>query len=161
MLDIGSGNGFLAYDMAEKAGAIVTGIELSEKNYDKALENYSHPKVKYILGDVLEYLPDESFDTIVMSNVLEHIENREGFISQVQAKIGPRRWLLRVPVFERDWRVPLMKEVGVDFRLDDTHYVEYTQEEFSKELESAGLNIDHMEIRWSEIWCEASAVPQD
>jgi 2-polyprenyl-3-methyl-5-hydroxy-6-metoxy-1,4-benzoquinol methylase len=157
VLDIGSGNGFLSYDMAEKAGAIVTGIELSEKNHRIALEKYSHYQVKFINDDVLTYLPDVSFNTIVMSNVLEHIENRVTFIIDVQKKIQPDRWLFRVPIYERDWRVPLMEEVGMDYRLDGTHFIEYTQEKFIDEVQNAGLNIDHLEIRWSEIWCEASS----
>lgn len=33
VIDIGSGNGFLAYDMAEKAGAVVTAIERCEDEY--------------------------------------------------------------------------------------------------------------------------------
>jgi 2-polyprenyl-3-methyl-5-hydroxy-6-metoxy-1,4-benzoquinol methylase len=155
VLDIGCGNGSLAYDMAEKAGAVVTGIELSEKNYRQAVERFSHPKVTYIHGDVLRKLPGTTFDTVVMSNVLEHLEDRIGFLRLVQDRISPRCWLLRVPTYERDWRVPLMEEIGIDYRLDSSHYIEYTQETFIEELAAAGLEVVHMEIRWGEIWSEA------
>jgi 2-polyprenyl-3-methyl-5-hydroxy-6-metoxy-1,4-benzoquinol methylase len=155
VLDIGCGNGSLAYDMAEKAGAVVTGIELSEKNYRQAVERFSHPKVTYIHGDVLKELPGTTFDTVVMSNVLEHLEDRIEFLRFVQDRISPRCWLLRVPTYERDWRVPLMEEIGIDYRLDSSHYIEYTQEKFIDELAAAGLEVVHMEIRWGEIWSEA------
>jgi 2-polyprenyl-3-methyl-5-hydroxy-6-metoxy-1,4-benzoquinol methylase len=155
VLDIGCGNGSLAYDMAEKAGAIVTGIELSENNHREAVERFSHPRVAYIHGDALQDLPDNSFDTVVMSNVLEHLEDRVEFLRHVQKRISTGRLLFRVPMYERDWRVPLMEEIGIDYRLDSSHYIEYTQETFIEELAAAGLEVAHMEIRWGEIWSEA------
>lgn len=90
-----------------------------------------------------------------MSNVLEHIEDRIEFIRLVEERISPARWLFRVPLCERAWRVPLMEEIGVDFRLDSGHCIEYTQEGFVGELARAGLNVVYMEVRWGEIWCEA------
>jgi len=154
VLDIGCGNGELAYDMAEKAGAVVTGIELSERNYRQALNGFSHPKITYIHGDVLKDLPDESFDVAVMSNVLEHLSNRVEFLKSAQKVLRPKRWLLRVPLYERDWRVPLMEELSIDYRLDSTHYTEYTQESFAEEMKQAGFEIVYREVRWGEIWSE-------
>jgi hypothetical protein len=58
--------------------------------------------------------------------------------------------LLRVPSFERDWRVPLKQELGIDYRLDPTHFTEYTLESFAQEVGSAGLRVVHQECRWGE-----------
>jgi hypothetical protein len=77
------------------------------------------------------------------------------FLREAQLKLKSKRWLLRVPLYERDWRVPLMEELGVDYRLDSTHCTEYTQESFAKEMGQAGVEIVYKEIRWGEIWCEA------
>ena len=44
-----------------------------------------------------------------------------------------------MPLYELDWRVPLMEGLGVDYRLDFTHCIEYTQELFAEEIEQAGL----------------------
>ena len=155
VLDIGCGNGALSFDMAEKSAALVTGVELSEGNYRKAVTDFSHQRLTYIHGDALKDLPETDFDVVVMSNILEHIQDRVGFLCHAMEKLSPTRWLFRVPLYERDWRVPLMEEIGVDYRLDSTHYIEYTQEGFVEELSSAGLAVHHMEIRWGEIWCEA------
>jgi len=70
-------------------------------------------------------------------------------------RTGAQRFLLRVPLFERDWRVPLKKELGVEWRLDSTHENEYTLESFQEEIQEAGLKIQYLEVRWGEIWCEA------
>jgi hypothetical protein len=99
-------------------------------------------------------LPDRRFDVVVMSNVLEHVEHRVEFIRRVNAQARPTRWLVRVPVFERDWRVPLKRELGLEWRLDPTHFNEYTVESFREEMAQAGMRIEHLEIRWSEVWSE-------
>ncbi len=154
VLDIGSGTGFLSHAMAE-AGARVTGIEIVEKNVAAARERFSRENLSFVHGDALKWLPEEPVDTVVMSNVLEHLPERARFLREVQARLEPKRWLIRVPLFERDWRLPLMRELGLDWRSDDTHETEHTVEEFKAELAEAGLRIVHLETKWSEIWCEA------
>lgn len=153
ILDIGSGRAFLAYEMA-KTGANVTGIELSKKNVDISNKLYQNPNLHFILGDAWKDIPQEKFDTVVMSNVLEHIDDRIGFLKKVQSEIHPSRWLIRVPCFDRDWIVPFAKELGVDSRLDETHFTEFTKESFQKETQAAGLKIVSLDVQWGEIWSE-------
>jgi SAM-dependent methyltransferase len=153
IFDIGCGSGALAYDMAQ-TGALVVGIDIDAENISFGRQRFSHPNLELIHGDALSDLPEREFDTIVMSNVLEHIEYRISFLQKIQKKYGPKHWLLRVPVYDRDWRVPLMEEVGVDYRLDDTHFIEYTKDQFKEELQQAGLYITHIDICWGEIWAE-------
>lgn len=154
VLDIGSGRGEVAYEIAEKAGGIVTAIDRNADWLAYAKEKYRHPNLMFIAGDVPDSFPEGPCDTVIMSNVLEHIESRVDFLNRVKQRIEPGRFLFRVPVFNRDWRVPLRKELGLPYFLDDTHYIEYTQESFEREMKSAGLIISHMEIRWGEIWAE-------
>jgi SAM-dependent methyltransferase len=159
VLDIGCGNGALSYDMAA-AGALVTGVDKSAANIEVARERCAHGNLTFVHGDALTDLPNERFDVVVMSNVLEHLPDRVKFLRRVQAQAQPKRWLLRVPMYERDWRVPLMEELGVDYRLDDTHYTEYRKEEFDAELGAAGLRVVEADYRWGEIWSVAVPVPQ-
>ena len=153
VLDIGCGIGALAYSMA-KAGALVIGIGISQANIQMAQERFVHPDVTYICGNALTDLPDGVYETIVLSNVLEHLPERPAFLRSLQERLNPKRYLIRVPLFEREWRVPLKKELGVEWRLDATHETEYTLESFAEEMEKAHLRIVHQEVRWSEIWCE-------
>lgn len=212
VLDIGCGNGALAKDIAERSGAHVTAIDLSERNINLALKHYDHPRVTYAVGDALDlcsrsisggqsstqknnalhepHNPHPAkhnvFSVIVLSNVLEHLENRVDFLVQLKTSFAqpiqhtsensqpttnlaqpithnPQqfspRFLIRVPLFERDWRVPLKKELGLEWRLDPGHKTEYTQESFAEEMAGSGLAVRHQEIRWGEIWAEA--VPAD
>jgi len=159
VLDIGCGIGALSFDLAEKSDANVSGIDLDPENIRIAQEKYSHSKIIYQLGDVLTVPMDGAFDTVILSNVLEHLPNRLEFLRETVDRIRPSRILLRVPVFERDWRVPLKQELGIDYRLDETHLTEYTLESFAAEMAAANLVVVHQEVRWSEIWAEA--VPQN
>jgi len=154
VLDIGCGHGAVAYDVAEKAGAHVIGIDLSPDNIALARQRHAHLRVEYRVGDALHDLPDGPFDVVILSNVLEHLSERPAFLRRVQETAQPSRFLIRVPLFERDWRVPLKKELGVEWQLDDTHKTEYTLESFAEEMAAAGLKITHQEVRWGEIWAE-------
>jgi SAM-dependent methyltransferase len=154
VIDLGCGNGAVSYDMASKAGCKVVGVDLVDSNIRQAREKYAHPNVAYILGDVLKDLPEEKYDVVVLSNVLEHLPDRALFLRNVADKTGAKRFLIRVPLFERDWRVPLKKELGVEWRLDGTHETEYTLESFALEMQEAGLKSVHQEVRWGEIWTE-------
>lgn len=93
---------------------------------------------------------------VVLSNVLEHLPRRPAFLRQIQQLVKPSRILIRVPLFERDWRVPLKRELGVEWRLDQTHETEYTLESFAEEMAAAGLHITHQQVRWGEIWAEVT-----
>lgn len=154
VLDIGCGLGAVAYDLAAQAGAGVVGIDLSADNIAVARARYAHPHVRYLLGDALKELPDERFDVVILSNVLEHLPERSAFLRHIQGIAHPSRILIRVPLLERHWSVPLKLELGVEWRLDHTHETEYTLESFAQEMAEAGLTVSYHEVRWGEIWAE-------
>jgi 2-polyprenyl-3-methyl-5-hydroxy-6-metoxy-1,4-benzoquinol methylase len=155
VLDVGCGYGAVAYSVASRTGASVTGIDLRAENIAKAQKLFQHPNLKFLQGDVLKDLPNGSFDVIMLSNILEHIEHRIEFLIRVHERLYPKRYLIRVPMFNREWRVPLRKELGLPYFSDPTHYTEYSQESFEKEICAAGLALTHVQINWGEIWAEA------
>ncbi|OQY46604.1 MAG: hypothetical protein B6242_07250 [Anaerolineaceae bacterium 4572_78] len=155
-LDLGCGTGSVAYHVAKETQANVVGIDKNPYHLSIAIERHAHPKVQYIFGDILQIQPNGRFDVIILSNILEHIVQRVEFLTTLQRVIIPKRFLIRVPLFERDWRVPLKKELGVEWRLDLDHKTEYTLESFAEEMRQANLKITYQEVRWSEIWAEVS-----
>ena len=158
VLDIGCGKGFVSYDIVTNVKNIkLFGIDRNKNNIEFAKKNFQHSNLHFEVGNALTDLPDEEFDVVIISNVLEHIEHRVEFLTQIRFKISPSKYLIRVPLIERDWRMPLMKELELDYRLHPTHYIEYTQEEFFEELKTAGLKAEAIEIRWGEIWAVVKA----
>ncbi len=159
VLDFGCGCGAVAFDIAQNTGAEVIGIDLDPGNIAKAMRDFAHPRVRYIVGDGTRVLPDDRIDVVVLSNVLEHLDERPCFLRGLARSLLPRVFLLRVPLFDRDWRIPLRRELQVRWRLDPTHRIEYTSDSFIAEMEQAGLRIDLLEIRWGEIWSELKPEP--
>lgn len=157
VIDLGCGIGALAQDIAERSGAFVLGIDLNAGSIEQAKERFAHPRAEYRQGDILIMPLPGSFDVVVMSNVLEHLPGRPEFLRKLQQVVGPKRILIRVPLFDREWRVPLKQELGVEWRLDPTHETEYTLDSFNTEMDAAGLVIDELIIRWGEIWAVTHA----
>ncbi len=154
--DIGCGFGELAFALADRAGANVTALDFDDQKLKTAASRFGHDRIEYIQQDALTWTPDVAYQTLVLSNVLEHIDDRIGFLTRIQASIQPQRWLIRVPRFDRDWTVPMRKELGMPYFLDDTHFIEYTPEIFESEMRDSGLTIVSMELCWGEIWAEVT-----
>jgi SAM-dependent methyltransferase len=157
VLDLGCGKGTLAFDLVRRAGAAVVAVDIDSQHIAQATRRYADPRLNFCVGDITTGLIVGRFDVVVLSNVLEHLPERVAFLRRIRAQIGPSRLLIRVPLYERDWRVPLKRELGVEWRLDPSHETEYTLESLAREMESAGLSISHQEVRWGEIWAEARA----
>ena len=149
VLDIGCGNGSLSFDLSKKA-KLVTGIDISIKNINIANKRFNSSNIEYICGDAVEYKYKRKYDKLVLSNVLEHIEHRIEFLSAI--KDYADIILVRVPSIEREWMSLFKRELGVRYKLDKTHYIEYTLCQFTKEIDDAGLKADEMYVNYGEIY---------
>jgi SAM-dependent methyltransferase len=155
VLDVGCGKGELAHDLAERGGASVVGIDVLSEKIAFARERFAHPQVEYAEADVYGFESGEPFDAVVLSNVLEHLAEREALLRRIVAVARPTRLLIRVPAFDRHWHVPLRRELGIAYFSDPTHETEYVAETLGAELEGAGLELASLETRWGELWAEA------
>ncbi len=149
VLDIGCGNGLVARDLSKKAKEVV-GIDISNNSIRNARRTCFNKNVRFICGDATVYKFETTFDAIVLSNVLEHIENRIEFLLKI--KPISKKILIRVPMIDRDWLTLYKKSIGAAWRLDNTHFIEYTLSSFKKELGLAGLQITQYSIQFGEIW---------
>lgn len=160
VLDIGCGYGAVAYSIASRTGAEVIGLDLDAANVEKARQRFLHERLTFVQGEAPKTLPPGRFDVIVMSNVLEHIAHRVAFLRDVQERATPNRWLIRVPMFNRDWRPAVRSELGLYAYGDPTHFTEYTIESFEQEMRDAQFSITHSQVNWGEIWAEVRATPR-
>lgn len=162
VIDLGCGIGALAASIAGRSGARVTGVDWSEKNLARAREFVARHvsadgAVDLVHGDITSDRAPGRFDVVVLSNVLEHIADRPARLRQWSEWYGSPRFLIRVPAFDREWRVPWKKALGVEWRLDLTHETEYTMEQLERELKEAGLTLDSVTTRWGEYYAQARA----
>lgn len=152
ILDVGCGNGALAADLAGHCKQI-TGIDISRKDIEEAKQRV---KGEFICADITTYSFNGKFDAIILSNVLEHIENRVSFLKKLREHSN--RFLIRVPMVDRDWITLYKRELKVEYRLDPGHFIEYTLDTFIEEIEKAGLKLDSYRIRYGEIYAIATVI---
>jgi 2-polyprenyl-3-methyl-5-hydroxy-6-metoxy-1,4-benzoquinol methylase len=158
VLDIGCGYGAVARSIARRVeGARVTGIDMNEQRIIEAEAADNPDNLRFLLGDALTDLPPGEWHTVVLSNVLEHIEERVDFLRRLSAAARPSQILIRVPLFERHWQVAMRRELGVSYFSDPTHYIEHSLEEFAAEIDAAGLEITERLTLWGEIWAVCRA----
>lgn len=149
VLDIGCGNGACTNAVAKKVAKAV-GIDISKNNIRTAKKRFFNENLEYIVGDATAYDFRDNFDVIMLSNVLEHIKNRIEFLEKIK-KLAPKI-LIRVPLLTRDWLAVYKKNNGLEYRLDKTHFIEYTEESFKDEMKKAGLKMESFYTRFGELY---------
>ncbi|OGZ03466.1 MAG: hypothetical protein A2430_01955 [Candidatus Liptonbacteria bacterium RIFOXYC1_FULL_36_8] len=149
VLDIGCHTGYLSFKAALIAKKVV-GIDLNKKNISIAKEIYKLPNLSFISADATLFPFKEKFNKIILSNVLEHIENRIDFLKKISNLSDII--LLRVPLIERDWLAVYKKENGYNYLLDSTHYIEYTLKELKEEVDKSDWKIENFTIKFGEFW---------
>lgn len=153
VLDIGCGQGIVARSIAARVpNSLVVGVELNRERYRIACAENALPNLRFVMADARCSLPPGKWSVIVLSNILEHIEDRTGFLRDILRQATPERVLVRVPLFERDWQVPMREELGIGYFSDSEHFIEHRRHEFLSELAKAGLEITEMQTLWGEIW---------
>jgi SAM-dependent methyltransferase len=155
VLDLGSGKGELAYDLATRSGAEVVGIDVKPASLAFARGRFRDTRVRFLEGDVLEMLPPGPFDVVVLSNIIEHLQRRRDLLHRILVELEPGRVLIRVPAENRHWHVALRRELGLPWFSDPSHVVEYDQARLVAELEEVGLEAIEVQSRWGELWVEA------
>ena len=155
ILDVGCGQGIVACSIASAIKkSFVIGIDINKQNIIKGkslIRKKELKNIKLIHGDIYDQ-KEIKVDKILISNVLEHIDNRCDFIEKLKLITGAKFFLIRVPLFERDWHLPLRKELGINYYSDIDHKIEHTIDEFRDEIKRSNLFIKEIFTLYGEIW---------
>ncbi len=159
VLDIGSNLGQMAKKMSSKC-KLVYGIEINE-NSVKIAKKLEESNLKFFCADatLFDYKQLESIDFITLSNVLEHIEDRVSFLKILIDKVNwnsKPQFLIRVPMIDREWKSVYKKQLGLEWRLDNTHFIEYSLNNFSEEMKASNIIIDSYSIKFGELFASCS-----
>ena len=159
VLDVGCGIGIVSLSVAkELTKSSIIGIDIKKKNIiiaNQLLNKSNLSNVNFIHGDINNQ-NDIKADYVILSNILEHIENRTEFLKNIQKISNSKIFLIRVPNFERDWQIAMRKELGIYYFSDIDHKIEHTVEQLKKDLDKAGFIMKETITAWGEIWanCE-------
>ncbi|MCA3262844.1 MAG: class I SAM-dependent methyltransferase [Telmatospirillum sp.] len=159
VLDVGCGYGAVARSVAiARPQATVLGVEIDAGRLAQAKAADNPPNLSFAAADATRALPPGPWDVVMLSNVLEHLEARVAFLRDLVATARPQRVLIRVPLFERDWKMALRREVGANYMSDPEHFIEHTLAEFAAETAAAGLRIEAQTTLWGEIWADCRPI---
>ena len=94
---------------------------------------------------------------LTLSNILEHIEKRVEFLTKIINQVNwedstEKKILIRVPMIDRDWITIYKKNKRIEWRLDKTHFTEYTFNEFQEEMINSNITILNYRIQYGEIY---------
>jgi SAM-dependent methyltransferase len=155
VLDIGCGYGAVARSIATRVvDSTVVGVELDQKRLSQARSGEVPANLSFVEADARHNLPAGPWNVVVLSNILEHIEDRVGFLRDIVCQASPEKILIRVPLFERDWKLPLRRELGIGYFSDAEHFIEHRLDELRDEVLAAGLTPVETIALWGEIWTE-------
>ena len=89
VLDAGCGAGYGSAELARSA-ATVTGVDVAPEAIEFARENYRHANLTFEQASCTELpFPDGAFDLVVGFEVIEHLEDWRGFLSEVGRVLAP------------------------------------------------------------------------
>ena len=135
ILDVGSGYGFFGWALrAHRQGTpYIVGIEINPERLKRLKEIGMYDLL--LNEDVREWTPDEPFDLIIVSHLIEHLSKEEG-IRLIEKLMKFCQGSIIVTCPEGDTRAPLDE----DDPPDDEHISVWVVED----LEKLGLRTRHM-----------------
>lgn len=110
ILDVGCGYGAVSRTVAlSYPESFVLGIDNDESRLSQALSSNNPKNLSFLRVDLFSYIPPHNFEAVILSNVLEHVHNRVETLKRLVLVTGARIFLVRVPLYERHWSVPMRK----------------------------------------------------
>lgn len=94
-LDVGCGDGGYAVSLLRLGARRVTGVDLGQQRIERArLRHGSDPHLEFVIGDADSLaMPDDSFDGVLMNEVLEHVRDDARALSESWRVLRPGGYL--------------------------------------------------------------------
>lgn len=171
VLELGCSTGYFSNALSNQFGCTVTGVEL-DANAAQEAEKYCKRVIQGDLDkpELLSILPDNSFDVIVMSDVLEHLRDPHQLLMAIKRLLKPSGYLVAsIPhVGHGSVRLSLLsgqfpyRRMGL---LDDTHLRFFDRIELENLFHQSGYQLSEVNRnRWSmfdsEVGSRVGYIPQ-
>ena len=105
ILDVGCGNGWLS-KMVQSDKNYIFSLDISYTNVERVIKQQAHPNHYGLVADVYNLpLQSETFDTIIASEIIEHVFDPSKFIQCLLAVLKPNGKLIITTPF--DEKIPL------------------------------------------------------
>ncbi|MDK3157441.1 class I SAM-dependent methyltransferase [Kamptonema cortianum] len=137
ILEVGCGNGNFTEILVKNCNSIVA-VDINPVYVNMAKERLKHqPGLEILNVDITQTRLERKFDTIIMFDVLEHIENDVELLHLLGHYLSERgKIIIKVPALNCLYS-PMDKAIG--------HYRRYNRKTLKRTFKQAGLNV-------SKIW---------
>jgi SAM-dependent methyltransferase len=155
VLDLGCGLGSKSFLIAQKATSVI-GVDYNIKNIERAQSTFKLHNLKYLNIDALLFLDSckQKFDVLILSHILEHIENPKDLILRYKSYF--QLIYIEVPDIAACDLNPYRIDLNSNFRYtDDDHLIEFDRVELIKMLNECNLKIIDAEYIFGvqKYWC--------
>lgn len=160
VIDLGCGSGYVAKKLLVKTNNIL-GVDFSRDAIERATRELGRSGAKFVCDDIFDHLtahPDESYDVVILSHVIEHIDDAEKFLKKISDKA--EYFYIEVPDFEANhfniYRGLLKTDLVYT---DGDHVYEYDRGDMLSLIRSAGLKVIDTEFihGFMKFWCRRAA----
>jgi 2-polyprenyl-3-methyl-5-hydroxy-6-metoxy-1,4-benzoquinol methylase len=140
ILEIGCGEGLLLYELGEQGFSNLEGIEPSKSAFARGTK-----KGLVIYNDYLENLSLlNQYDVIIMSHVLEHVEDPITYIKTLKKYLRPNGYLLLTQTNCEGW-IPKLLGPGWYAWVPEQHFWHFTERGLTKILNPMGFEVRSVE----------------
>jgi glycosyltransferase involved in cell wall biosynthesis len=139
ILEVGSGTGLLTRYLAARGHLLATDLDAEYVDLlRRTFADNPHVEVHQLdLGALaVNGLPRRDFDTVICSNVLEHVEDDQGALRAMNDLLAPGGRVVLV--------IPAIKALYGEIDRAIHHYRRYSSEEIETKLRAAGLEVEHL-----------------
>jgi 2-polyprenyl-3-methyl-5-hydroxy-6-metoxy-1,4-benzoquinol methylase len=147
ILEIGAGCGNFTQALIAHTDSTITCIEPSTTQYRvlKQVEKGNTTRVKTFHGFSTAIPQNDSFDTLIYNNVLEHIEHDVEELTQIKKHLNPGGHLI---IYS-----PALPFLMSEFDKSIGHFHRYTKKEIIQKVEQAGFQTVHFQyVDFIGIW---------
>lgn len=179
ILEVGSGDGYYPLILARLGEYFMVGVEIDTRAIDSAEKNFMEAGLPYkrlrkwreqkekqtyfVEGDALKLpFPDNYFNSVIMSEVAEHLPDDLKGLEEVYRVLKPRgKLILTVP----NWYYPflwdpinwVLQRMGTHIKsgffagIWNQHLRLYRPDEIKRKIKEAGFTIKYLEVQTR--WC--------
>jgi ubiquinone/menaquinone biosynthesis C-methylase UbiE len=143
VLEVGCGAGFVAFNLHERHGMSVTGVDVDAEQIKAARDSYGSSETLRFLESDTASLPfkDGEFDLVIVQMVLHHVPEWQAALGELARVLKQGRFLVFDDAVYTDVTRKYLKALikGHSF---------YSEEEVIETLRDRDLSVVHQEEKW-------------
>lgn len=139
LLDIGCGDGYWLSRLNGLPNVKLYGMDYNHIRVDRARK--ALPDVEIYHSDIFTYSPHRTFDLVLLSQVIEHVDDDRALLQKVRGFLNSDGVLILGTPNEGSPAHELQrKKLGASFQTDHVHF--YTEPEIRSKIKQAGFVIE-------------------